>query len=163
MFGHWKSFSWSFWKFDVIHWWEGGTILALPGIIKLLWCNMITDQWTIYLCVEMHTYPAFIIMTGMRTITVQYSPRHTHSIGDIALETATLVVTPANWIKGIIRPFPKILELFSRNGRQSWQMAWNEVFCLKIALLANARPSKLTRLPASTCAKQIASAWRKSL
>ena len=26
-------------------------------------------------------------------------------------------------VKGIIRPFPKILELFSGNGRKSWQMA----------------------------------------
>ena len=26
-------------------------------------------------------------------------------------------------LKGIISPFPKILELFSGNGRQSWQMA----------------------------------------
>ena len=35
-------------------------------------------------------------------------------------------------LKGIIRPFPKILELFSGNGRQSWQMAWSDVFCLRL-------------------------------
>ena len=38
--------------------------------------------------------------------------------------------------KGIIRPFPKVLELFSGIGRQSRQMAWSDVFRLKIAWLA---------------------------
>ena len=66
-------------------------------------------------------------------------------------------------LKGIIRPFSKILELFSRNGRQSWQMAGSDVFCLKIALHANARPSKLIRLPASTYSEQLASTCTKSL
>ena len=65
-------------------------------------------------------------------------------------------------LKEIITPFPKILELFSGNGRQSWQMAGSDVFCLKIALPANARP-KLIRLPASTCTNQIASTCRRSL
>ena len=43
-------------------------------------------------------------------------------------------------IKGIIRPFSKNLELFSGNGRQSWQMEGSDVFCLKLVLLANAKP-----------------------
>ena len=66
-------------------------------------------------------------------------------------------------LKGIIRPFPKIFELFSGNDRQSWRMAGSDVFYLKIALLAYARPSKLIRLPTSSCAKQIARTCRKSL
>ena len=44
-------------------------------------------------------------------------------------------------VKGIIRPFAKFLELFSGNG-QNWQMTLSDVFCLKIAWLASARPSK---------------------
>ena len=64
-------------------------------------------------------------------------------------------------LKGIIRPFPK-LGLFSGKGRQSRLMAWCGAFCLKIALLANARPSKLISLPAETCTEQIASTCTKS-
>ena len=44
-------------------------------------------------------------------------------------------------VNGIIRPFAKFLEFFSGN-RQNWQMALSDVFCLKIAWLASARPSK---------------------
>ena len=66
-------------------------------------------------------------------------------------------------LKGIIRVYSKILELFSGNDRQSRQMAGSDVFCLKIALLANARPPKLIRLPAGTCAEEIASTCTISL
>ena len=37
-------------------------------------------------------------------------------------------------LKGIIRVFSKVLELFSGNRRQSWQMAGSDTFCLKITL-----------------------------
>ena len=60
-------------------------------------------------------------------------------------------------VEGIIRHFPKIVELFWGNSIQSWQMAWSDVFCLKIAMLANPRPSKLIRLSAGTCTEQISS------
>ena len=42
-------------------------------------------------------------------------------------------------------------------------MAGSDVFCLKIALLANARSPKLIRLPAGTCADEIASTCTNSL
>ena len=49
-------------------------------------------------------------------------------------------------VKGIIRPLGKFWELFTGN-RKNWQMAWSIVFCLKIAWLASARPSKYIPLP----------------